>query len=65
MTNIHDTTSEEKKTHFLDLNHEPRIKGTPILEKVKEYNDVLAIVLRMADDDTSDTQDVLKIGDYV
>ena len=65
MTDINDKISEEKLTHYLNLTKEARKKATPIHEKGTEQDDMLAVLLRMADDYASDAQHFLNIGDHV
>ena len=64
MKDINDKISEEKLTHYLNLTKEARKKATPIHEKGSEQDDMLAVLLRMADDYTSDAQHFMNIGDY-
>ena len=56
MTDINDKISEEKLIHYLNLTKEARKKATPIHEKGTEQDDMLTVLLRMADDYTSDAQ---------
>ena len=65
MNNINDKISEKKLNHYLNLTKEARKKATPIHEKGSEQDDMLAVLLRMADDYTSDAQHFMKIGDYI
>ena len=65
MTDINDKISEKKLTHYLNLTKEARKKATPIHEKGTEQDDMLAVLLRMADDYASDAQHFLNIGDHV
>ena len=65
MTDVNDKSSEEKLKHYLILTKEARKKATPIHEKGTEQDDMLAVLLRMADDYTSDAQHFMKIGDYI
>ena len=62
---IEDTISKEKLLHYLNLTKEARKKATAIpLEDSKEA-EMLAILLRMADDYASDANYFMKNGDYI
>ena len=62
---IEDTISKEKLLHYLNLTKEARKKATAIhLEGSKEA-EMLAILLRMADDYASDAKHFMDTGDYV
>ena len=62
---IEDTISKEKLLHYLNLTKEARKKATAIpLEGSKEA-EMLAILLRMADDYASDANYFMKNGDYI
>ena len=62
---IEDTISKEKLLHYLNLTKEARKKATAIpLEGSKEA-EMLAILLRMADDYASDANYFMEKGDYI
>ena len=65
MTDINDKISEEKLTHYLNLTKEARKKATAIHSEGSKEAEMLAVLLRMADDYTSDAQHFMKIGDYI
>ena len=65
MTEINDKISQEKLTYYLNLTKEARKKATPIHEKGTTQDDMLAVLLRMADDYTSDAQHFMNTGDYI
>ena len=57
--------TEEKLNHYIDLTKRARAKATPIHEEGPEQSEQLAIMMRMADDYSSDAQHFMDIGDYV
>ena len=57
--------TEEKLNHYIDLTKRARAKGTPIHEEGTQQAEQLAIMMRMADDYSSDAQHFMDIGDYV
>ena len=65
MKKIEDTISKEKLEHYLGLTKKARDKATPIHSGGSEESEMLAILLRMADDYTSDAQHFMNIGDYI
>ena len=57
--------TEEKLNHYIGLTKRARAKATPIHEEGTEQAEQLAIMMRMADDYSSDAQHFMDIGDYV
>ena len=57
--------TEEKLNHYIDLTKRARAKATPIHEEGTKQAEQLAIMMRMADDYSSDAQHFMDIGDYV
>jgi|TARA_B100001094_G_C17442280_1_gene444219 hypothetical protein len=57
--------TEEKLNHYIDLTKRARAKATPIHEEGTQQAEQLAIMMRMADDYSSDAQHFMDIGDYV
>ena len=65
MTNISNTISKERLEHYLKLTKQARHKATAIhAEGTKEY-DMLTVLMRMADDYTSDAGYFMEKGDYI
>jgi len=62
---IEDTISKEKLEHYLGLTIKARDKATPIHSGGSKESEMLAILLRMADDYTSDANYFMENGDYV
>ncbi len=60
-----DTVTEEKLKHYLNLTKTARQKATPIPEEGTKEADQLVILLRMADDYTSDAKHFMANGDFV
>ena len=65
MKKIEDTISKEKLEHYLGLTKKARYKATPIHSGGSKESEMLAILLRMADDYTSDANYFMENGDYV
>ena len=65
MKKIEDTISKEKLEHYLGLTKKARDKATPIHSDGSKESEMLAILLRMADDYTSDANYFMENGDYV
>lgn len=65
MKKIEDTISKEKLEHYLGLTKKARDKATPIHPGGSKESEMLAILLRMADDYTSDANYFMENGDYV
>ena len=65
MKKIEDTISKEKLEHYLGLTKKARDKATPIHSAGSKESEMLAILLRMADDYTSDANYFMENGDYV
>ena len=65
MKKIEDTISKEKLEHYLGLTKKARDKATPIYSGGSKEFEMLAILLRMADDYTSDANYFMENGDYV
>ena len=65
MTNIDNTISQERLQHYLDLTKQARAKATAIHSEGSKEADMLAVLLRMADDYSSDAKHFMEIGDYV
>lgn len=57
--------TEQKLNHYIGLTKRARAKATPIHEEGTEQAEQLAIMMRMADDYSSDAQHFMDIGDYV
>ena len=57
--------TEEKLNHYIDLTKRARAKATPIHEEGTQQAEQLAVMMRMADDYSSDAQHFMDIGDYV
>lgn len=65
MKKIEDTISKEKLEHYLGLTKKARNKATAIHSENSKESEMLAILLRMADDYTSDANYFMENGDYV
>ena len=65
MTVIEDTISPEKLQHYLNLTKQARAKATPIHPDGSKESEMLAVLLRMADDYTSDANYFMENGDYI
>ena len=65
MKKIDDTISQEKLKHYLSLTKKARGKATAIHSEGSKESDMLAVLLRMADDYTSDANYFMENGDYV
>jgi uncharacterized protein len=57
--------TEERVLHYLDITKRARKKATPIYPEGSDQSAQLAIMMRMADDYSSDAHHFLKIGDRV
>jgi len=57
--------SEDKVMQYLDITKRAREKATPIHPEGSEQSKQLAIMMRMADDYSSDAKHFLDIGDRV
>ena len=62
---IEDTISEEKLLHYLNLTKEARKKATPIHPEGSTEAEMLAVLIRMADDYASDANYFMENGDYI
>ena len=60
-----DRVTKDKLNHYLDLTQRARIKATPIHEEGTEQAKQLAVMMRMADDYSSDARHFMEKGDYV
>ena len=60
-----DVVTAEKITHYLDLTQRARAKATPIHQEGTEQAKQLAVMMRMADDYSSDANHFMEKGDYV
>ena len=65
MKKIEDTISQEKLQHYLELTKQARAKATPIHSEGSKETEMLAVLLRMADDYASDANYFMENGDYV
>lgn len=65
MSQLQNTVSEEKLTHYLGLTSKARAKATPIPKEGSEDFVRLQVMMRMADDYSSDAQHFMNQGDYV
>ena len=65
MTNIENTISKEKLQYYLDLTKQARAKATAIPSNGTKEAEMLAVLLRMSDDYTSDANYFMENGDYV
>ena len=65
MKKIEDTISKEKLEHYLGLTKKARDKATPIHSGGSKESEMLAILLRMADEYTSDANYFMENGEYV
>ena len=62
---IEDTISKEKLLHYLNLTKEAREKATAIHPEGSKEAEMLAVLIRMADDYSSDANYFMENGDYV
>jgi len=62
---VQNVVEKERLEHYLGLTKKAREKATPIPEKGTEGDMMLQILLRMADDYSSDAKHFMEIGDYV
>ena len=60
-----DRVTKDKLDHYLDLTQRARAKATPIHEEGTEQAKQLAVMMRMADDYSSDARHFMEKGDYV
>ena len=60
-----DRVTKDKLNHYLDLTKRARAKATPIHEEGTEQAKQLAVMMRMADDYSSDARHFMENGDYV
>ena len=60
-----DRVTKDKLNHYLDLTQRARAKATPIHEEETEQAKQLAMMMRMADDYSSDARHFMEKGDYV
>ncbi len=62
---LEDTVTKDRLSHYLALTKKARAKATPIHEEGTEQAKQLAVMMRMADDYSSDAQHFMDKGDYV
>ena len=65
MTTIENIISKEKLQHYLDLTKQARAKATAFPSNGTKETEMLAALLRMADDYTSDANYFMENGDYI
>jgi hypothetical protein len=59
------TISAERVEKYLDITDRARKKATPLVDKDSSDGEKLEMMLRMADDYSSDARHFLEIGDHV
>ena len=62
---IEDKISKEKLLHYLNLTKEARKKATAIHPEGSKEAEMLAVLIRMADDYASDANYFMENGDYI
>ena len=65
MKKIEDTISKEKLEHYLGLTKKQETRLHLFIQDGSKESEMLAILLRMADDYTSDANYFMENGDYV